>query len=137
MQTLTVKALNGFSTLSNEELMYIDAGKWSWKDPAELVLQTTTWQAGLRAGTLITHLNAKRVSEYSIEGIKFLIGGSSSAVVGAIIGGTASGCVTAIRLAGESLSDNNSRSAEDTGRSISDSMIDALLQGPYLVFYSP
>ena len=32
---------------------------------------------GLRAGTLITHLNAKRVSEYSIEGIKTLIAGSS------------------------------------------------------------
>ena len=89
MQTATVKALNGFTALFNEELEMVDGG------------------------------------------------GVASAVAGAIIGGAASGCVTAIRLAGESLSDNNSRSAEDTGRSISDSMIDALLQGPYLVFYSP
>ena len=80
MQTATVKALNGFTALSNEELEMVDGG------------------------------------------------GVASAVAGAIIGGAASGCVTAIRLAGESLSDN-SRSAEDTDRSISDSMIDGAIAG--------
>ena len=41
-----------------------------------IIEDSPAWKAGLRAGTLITHLNAKRVSEYSIEGIKILIAGS-------------------------------------------------------------
>ena len=44
---------------------------------SSLIEDTPAWQAGLRAGMLITHLNAKGVAEYSIEGIKTLIGGSS------------------------------------------------------------
>ena len=56
-------------------------------------------------------------------------GGITSAIAGAIIGGTASGCATAIRLAGESLFDN-SRSAADTRHSILDSMIDGAMVAP-------
>ena len=81
MKETEVKALNGFTALSNEELETVDGG------------------------------------------------GITSAIAGAIIGGTASGCATAIRLAGESLFDN-SRSAADTGHAILDSMIDGAMVAP-------
>ena len=63
-------------------------------------------------------------------------GGIASAIAGAIIGGAASGCATAIRLAGESLFENSRKSA-DTGHAILDSMIDGAMSEAVLGLLFP
>ena len=66
----------GRSGLEHIGIYHIDLFDHKSLMVSSLIEDSPAWQAGLRAGTLITHLNAKRVSEYSIEGIKILIAGS-------------------------------------------------------------
>ena len=67
----------GRSGLEHIGIYHIDLFDHKSLMVSSLIEDSPAWQAGLRAGMLITHLNAKGVAEYSIEGIKTLIGGSS------------------------------------------------------------
>lgn len=67
----------GRSGLENIGIYHLDLFDHKSIIVTSLIEDSPAWKAGLRTGTLITYLNAKQVSEYSIEGIKILIGGSN------------------------------------------------------------
>ena len=86
MQTLTVKALNGFTALSNEELMYIDAGKWSWKDFG-------TWTGTTAAAGGVAGATVRATAGSAVPGAGTAAGACTEAacgfVGGAVLGATA------------------------------------------------
>ncbi|WP_029410468.1 hypothetical protein [Treponema pedis] len=68
----------GNSGLENIGIYHLDIFDQNRLIVTSLIENSPVWKAGLRPGTIITRLNSKKVSEYSIEGIKILIGGSSN-----------------------------------------------------------
>ena len=86
MQTLTVKALHGFTALSNEELMYIDAGKWSWKD-------FSTWTGTTAAAGGVAGATVGATAGSAVPGAGTAAGACTGAacgfVGGAVLGATA------------------------------------------------
>lgn len=67
----------GNSGLETIGIYHLDIADHGGLIVTSLIENSPAWKAGLRPGNIITKLNSRQILEYSMEGIKILIGGSS------------------------------------------------------------
>ena len=83
MKKTEVKALNGFTALSNEELEMVDGGKWNLKD-----FSKTTWNGAISGGVTGAIYGAGG-GTMTLPGVGTLTGAGGGAAGGFIVGGIA------------------------------------------------